>query len=768
MKNIKISSFFIFSLSILMRCGYADTIWPDVSGPCAAGLQACINSVDANETILILGSGNSEGGRNAYNIITEDISIDKPLTLTGSESVDVVFFTNRHISIALTSAGTSGNRVTIQRLKLLQGSIDIVDQYTSGLIHPVYDINHVQILGVNATLTADVTCAINVRKMPPITGSSPTGSAFHFRDNVIDFQSDGADFGGICFTPPYDGLGLVSANDGIIIERNRISRRMIAPGPFYDFGTFNNFGIRIDLSATANGSGGSDADSVRIIGNTVIGPFAVGIFSMAWQYGDTTVAMDLINNFVNAQVGRSGAIVVIDYNSTVAFNLINNTLTDNAQAIYLEKAGDFGTAGGIVDNNLLAYNAASVYVSGPMLLANSHNLFFSTGAAVGFTPGSSTLTSDPLLESHTFPALHSATMLGDATSPAIDAGLSSALPSYAVWDAAGEQRVVGTGVDIGAFEKTFDLAQIVDARGDNVVRNVVRIDSSGSAAALRDQEYIVVTPVVSNPSLRAQTARTLGIFQYTSSFPAYWGVFNENGLDMSVGQKFSVLIPWGNASIAPFFATGKYGFRHTSHYATDTMADAFTPVIESHLTGHANAVAATVGRYENPPASAPLVSYHDHRLGLEYGAQPGPFSTTYIWRLINQDNSAMSPMPDTAKSFNVVVAPLDSPNAFTRNVGVGPFDEIRLDHPLINDNPCAAITVGRNNTSDPSPPFTYNNVAFALQYRTAGAGGHWYIVPVSDPAFPAGAGFNVIIDGTQASRCLAQLYPDRIFVYGFD
>jgi hypothetical protein len=133
----------------------------------------------------------------------------------------------------------------------------------------------------------------------------------------------------------------------------------------------------------------------------------------------------------------------------------------------------------------------------------------------------------------------------------------------------------------------------------------------------------------------------------------------------------------------------------------------------------------------------------------------------------NEDGSAMP----ANLSFNLMLAPLLSPNALQLSPGGQSVRELRIEHPLLDDNACAAPVVGR--VDDPLDGLTVNNPQrYSLEYRAAsgaGAPGRWFIVAEGSgtPVFPPNVAFNLIVDGAQAERCRAPR-DERIFRNGFE
>jgi hypothetical protein len=120
-------------------------------------------------------------------------------------------------------------------------------------------------------------------------------------------------------------------------------------------------------------------------------------------------------------------------------------------------------------------------------------------------------------------------------------------------------------------------------------------------------------------------------------------------------------------------------------------------------------------------------------------------------------------------SFNVVVAPFfATANAF-QIVSPTAASRVPLSHFLLDDNPCAAPQVSRVDTPLTSAGLVDDDVPLSVDY-SAGIGaapGHWFIRAegIGSPAFPAGAAFNVLVPGTQASACRDN---DRIFANGYE
>jgi hypothetical protein len=129
------------------------------------------------------------------------------------------------------------------------------------------------------------------------------------------------------------------------------------------------------------------------------------------------------------------------------------------------------------------------------------------------------------------------------------------------------------------------------------------------------------------------------------------------------------------------------------------------------------------------------------------------------WRIFNEDLAAMP----VGIAFNVHIPSEAGTNAFRVTLAAASASAY-LDHPLLNDNPCALPLV--TNTYEPNA--IYNTVHHALRYDASAVadGGRWAIESVDPgrPSFPAGASFHVRVDGPSATRCR----DDALFTDGYE
>lgn len=478
---------------------------------------------------------------------------------------------------------------------------------------------------------------------------------------------------------------------------------------------------------------GTSSGPVTIGANQILGSgftSGIGVFQ---NPGSTANTLDIDNNVVTGQqVADAG---VIEYAirlqlSETALRLRNNTVAFNGKGVLIAPSA---SVSGRVANNLVAFNThAGLAIGAGVAVSNGHNLVHGNGFD-SFTPGPGTVIADPLLGGRRDPRPPS-------SSPAYNAGSNADAPLFLGigFDADGERRLANGTVDIGAHEYTGDLAVAHAATPANLDNNYTAVDSL--FGQLGGNERLLATPHRRGGSA-AERAQTLGVFADAVTPGRYYVFHQAPAVAMSPQRRFSVLAPWGGAT----------SFVHAT--ALGSVVGQYGRIEHAELDGLPGAIAFAIGNW-NPGGSLSGV-YHDHRLALEY--------TGGRWHLRNEDAADMP----AGVPFNVAVAPLGSPNAFFAKLGSGGGRELRLEHPLLDGNDCAAPQLMR--VDDPFDGVTtVNDVPLALDYRAGygGAPGRWHVVAEGPgtPAFPPDAAFNVLVPGAQANRCR----DDRIFADGLE
>lgn len=486
--------------------------------------------------------------------------------------------------------------------------------------------------------------------------------------------------------------------------------------------------LRFGIVLVASDSGGS----IKVSANTVLGPRLVEGIVVQRASGVAAQSVQIDNNAVSLQSDTAGwGINVQGGNSSVA--IANNTVAHGARGMLITGIGTLPVSGRVA-SNLVAFHSGLGIALATEGLSNSHNLVFGN-ASNSFTPGPSTLTADPLLVSAAHPRLANG-------SPAIDAGSTADLPPLTLFDADGERRTAFGTVDIGAYEATGDAAARITASSATRVGNEVYVTPFPVSLSAVDT-LVAVARHAAWP--QGASSRNLGVYASSSS-PSGWSLFL---------QQFSLSIPLDAAFhvLAPF--AGKTGFVHQT--AAANISGALTTIDNAALNGAANRSRIAI------PFHHWQGTYHDFPIGLRWVSTAGG-----RWQVRNEDGTAMV----AGQTFNLAVAPAFSPNAFRATLSNFANTQWRLEHPLLDGNPCAAPIVGR--VDDPDVTGDLNNpTAFGVAYAPAsgpGAPGRWVVradAESGSPTFPAGSSFNVIIDGDQANGCRAPV-PDRLFANGFE
>lgn len=495
-------------------------------------------------------------------------------------------------------------------------------------------------------------------------------------------------------------------------------------------------GNRIEAGAGAVSAavsiGGPAGGPITVQRNAVIGEgFLSGIdIGGAPTTGRQSIQVD--DNVVSGQrvddLGATGAgILVNPANADVV--VTNNTVVRGTRGIEVFGFSSSASVAGRVANNVVAFHSSEGLVLGDtagFTATNRNNLVYANPGNA-FVPGPGTRTVDPLLRSTSWPRLRD-------DSPAINAGDNASVPSFASFDADGEARTVLGVVDIGAFEANAEIAaqETADAAGTSVNTTVV------NAPGLVPADRLFVTPR-RTPAGAPALAEQLGTYLAGGTWRAY---LEDPSVALPVGYGYNVLSPVG----------AKRNFTHVTSAAS--VFDDTSQLSDAELDARPFAIAALAHLYQLGGGPA---SYHDFPIGLEYVGTR--------WFIRNQDGATMQ----SNRDFHVMVAPLGSPNAFRARTPVA-TTEIRLDHPLLDDNACAAFVATRLDDPDVAGRLA-NPVPYSLDYRAgaSGAPGRWFIVAEGSgtPTFPADAAFNVIVDGQQANRCRAPL-ADGLFANGFE
>lgn len=554
--------------------------------------------------------------------------------------------------------------------------------------------------------------------------------AFTLRDLTFR-QASPTTFGG------YISVRALGGTVDAHIERNRLSGRptgvnaamisLEADGAELNARVFENRvtragatagdGAGIQLSAVNGGSG-----TTRVHGNTVRG----GFFRGGVHFSEGLFALSpsdyAVRAFSNVVVGPSGGdagdgngngIAMAVYAGRLHAVVVNNTVTNVSNGILaLRFVGGEPTAeveGTVLNNVIAAFRGLTLSSELAAVPANDYNLINAASNVAAL--GAATITAPARLQSSAVPRL-------TAASPAIDAadtaalGLGILLNALPATDADGLRRIKGpapAAADIGAYE-FGDVAFVHVAEPDNTLANETRIAHPSTTS-------MPAANVMATPYRQAAAAYDTPLGVYLSG--SRWAVFSQDVSAMPLRTHFDILVP----------GAGSGNFRHVATAAT--IFGNYTRLDNSALNDLGDRIVLVTQNW------SVAAVYNPHPVGL--------FWNGTRWFIDNMDNA---PMPEDA-AFNVY-AQAPSPNAFRVVPDTG-ASLVRLPHPLLDGNPCAAPQVTRQYDGD--------DVAnhFAVRYD----GGGWRVDTFGTPV-TAGTQFHVLVVPAQAETCGAVLFGDSL------
>lgn len=574
--------------------------------------------------------------------INENLTVNKSIGLEAEATRRVSLAPGR--SITGTFTGSSPWNVTLRGLRLVNGRIDL-NHGSSGAASLSFE--DLQIESSAPGTAAGIRARIGSGAAPSTiraTGNRLRVSAPSLFDAGIEVEFSG-------------GSGHLAD-----IRWNRVESRGVSDG----------WGI---LASAVNGT----TAEFRIFGNEVRGEFQRdGIMVSEGLFSSTasTVTARIVSNVVIGEGGFSGGIGSTVNQGTTSAQIINNTVV-RADGITLSRWGGggppaTGTTSGNIFNNLIAFNRWGLQNTAAAggTATNNYNLLHRNVNPGAHTAGANDINADPLLRSLDAPRL-------GVGSPALDAGNSFALLGAAplpLLDGDGLRRVVngdGAGtaeVDIGAYEYGH---RMLLARSNGTAANFFSINDPVSGASNTSRLFTTlnrtVNPLNTNP-------RPTGVFLDIAPFG--WSIFNQDLSAMSVPLAYNVFHPLPSSTLSMrTFTTPLAGFPN----AMDIGGPANIDIVLAEQNWNGN---GTAGVYNNHPIA----------VGREAGS----------WFLHNANGSAI---PANAK-FNVYWQ-AQSPNVFEvfKRISDGLSNSaILLDHPLLNDTPCAGVVVTPTSATPAADP----------------------------------------------------------------
>jgi hypothetical protein len=399
----------LLGFAIQAHAGSEVLTWPG-SPACQATLQACIDAAEAGDVVEIATDGP----------IGDIIQIfGKSLTLRPAAGFQPVFqpvqFNN---AINLFGADVPVS-IVVEGMIVRDATIDAY-QAGSGAFDVSIRGNRIEAQGLDANRTA-----ISVAPF----GASPTGPVhFELLDNdiALGFLSG-------------DDISAVGIDDLAGATSGSITGNLVGTG-----GTMSTYAaIRVH-----NAVGALDLD---VLANRIDAEGYNGGIAITQDDSSGTLAARVANNLVigtDYVMGvQPGAVSVLVAAGSGELLVANNTLADNDTGLFA-KAAPGASLEGVFANNIVAGNSRKGMVIDALVettFGNEHNLV-SGNADDDYVPGPGTLFVDPLFVG-----------AGDyhlqRTTPARDAGNDLHVPAGITTDLDGSARIIGTAVDIGAYER---------------------------------------------------------------------------------------------------------------------------------------------------------------------------------------------------------------------------------------------------------------------------------------------------------------------------
>jgi len=486
-------------------------------------------------------------------------------------------------------------------------------------------------------------------------------------------------------------------------------------------------GIFADLHFGATGT-------LKLHGNTVRGGFSrAGIFVSEGLFSSTasSITARIYNNVtICADAGSAGTggagLGFVANNGNIDVQAINNTVSrcyDGIVASRWDGSTTPSISGSVKNNVIAAYRGLEFVGTLLSLPSEDYNLINATTSSIGYSSHDSTAPAKLVLD--TQPRLR-------PDSPAIDAadnatlGFGLLFNTLPTTDADGLRRFKGATnkADIGAYEF-----------GD---MNFTHTASGGTIGGLHSQ-----TTLMDDSALNGDTAATLiatsnynvGVntvsdgVDYNHPFGVYysapnWALFNQDSANaMPLGAHFDVLMPAAGGGSFQHITSASSATGYGSVFSdssTDGLSDRIVLVTQNWTAGGS-------GLYNPSP------------VGVFYGSDTK-------WHVANLDHAAMQ----ENLGFNVY-AQEPSPNAWRVTATSGNYggvNDMRLDHPLLDNTPCARPQVARLNTGT---VVTGNIDVYYLN-------GHWRIYGYGGIAL--GDQFHVLIEPRQVFDCTDRIFAD--------
>ncbi|MBL0164671.1 MAG: hypothetical protein IPP82_13760 [Xanthomonadales bacterium] len=664
--------------------------------PAAATVRTWPGSTPCNSTLqaCIAGSTNGDTVEIASNDpVDEDINLfERSLTLRAATGFHPQLTAGRWLSVS-TSSLLGNQTVNVSGIRLLNGYVSV---HYNGTGTGTYDLRD---LDANRITLEAASGTVNAM----IYNNRIVGTSGGINGGLLQINSRGAEL-------------------NVDAWFNQV--RTITPG------LAEGAGIFVDETIASSGA-------VRLNGNTVRGAFgrsaiyvSEGLFSSTPSSFDARVYnnVTVCGGTADFNGGKGIGFVVSD--GSINVQAVNNTVSNCYYGIGASQWSGGGSGAhidGLVWNNLIVANYG-LQLNVPLAsgVTNDYNLINAPHNTVGgFALGANTLLTPAKLVSSGIPRL-------TATSPAIGAadlatlGFGLLFNGLPVLDADGLRRLKGPGShapDIGAYEYgDLGFMHTASATSSSYITSIVNPVTDGNNAL----------DIFATPNFNAGGAGPNVIYNqpFGSWYSAgHWTLFGENtAANVPANTHFNVFVP----------ALGDGRLRHV---ATAANSSGWTTTLDdSSLNDKPDRIVLVNQNYTAGP------KYNPHPIGVLYFAFGGPGT----WSIINLDQLSSGGDMPVGAGFSVY-SQAPSPNAF-RATQSSSSSGLKLDHPLLNNTPCAQIAVTRLFGAQPA----------AGNFDVYYFGSSWYIWSYGGQ-ISAGDQFNVVINPAQVELC-----SDVIFANGFE
>lgn len=700
----------IATLFILVSSNALAVDWPAATGTCSTTLQTCIDTTSAGNTINI--------NTNGIALSSATLTVHKELKLLAGVS-----YHPRFVNVVVDVDVADNKSITIQGWEFEQASSIVA------LVHNDSELNILnnnwsqpdsaagQVEGINISTQAVVgLTTVTMRNNTVVGSGSNAGNAF-----VRVFHN----LGGTVFIKLIENRitdqDVISANNAVVQFINRV-------------GTLG----------------------IQMVGNEIRGGHTqLGLSQIAAG----NMEIGLISNLLTG---------VIDENNSIATNASNKTIDSNISigqffGIFAHNTMDgvkrnAGTDGIGFDfsghttsvssiyyifNNIVT-NTAQAYL-GPASGTNvsetseGNNIFYNHGTISGFSLQFSDILADPMFKNEGVnyalkagsPAIDKSNAIASHTD-VHDSGVTADAPDI---DADGLRRYKGEFVDAGAYEW-----------GDRHILH--QANSAASITALTDSALnadanamVQVTQIWNYPGFSdVYNDYPIGIYRSGG----IWRLFNEEQTSMSNNAKYHVFYPYGNS--------------------TDDFNGLDRRV---NVVGGSPQIAMDIPLLNNSPDKQVFVSnfwdgvYNPSSLEVGYSSAAGK------WKVGNVDGASIP----AGTKYNVYHQDA-SRNVFRHIVSTNnAFGNLSyIDHPLLNNNPCALPTVTQATATFGEPIFEENPFNIGVFYDDFDNKWALFNQDATSPITiltAAGGVFNVMVDPQQVYDC-NQPVPELLFSDGFE